>query len=98
MDTIKFAEWLATLGVGGVLAAFIFTIYRKDIKQYTELWKATTDELVNVVKENTVASTRLVTMLENHERNELRKGDIETIIVGAMLKAKHGDAREKDNG
>lgn len=76
----EFAKWLATLGVGGVLAGLMFLFYRKDVKQYTELWKSATDSLMTVVKENTVSNTRLITLLENQERNALRKADIEAFL------------------
>ena len=76
----EFLQWAATLGVGGVLAALMFVFYRKDIKQYTELWKSTTDSLMLIVKENTQSNVRLITLLENQERNALRKSDIEAFL------------------
>ena len=75
IDT-EFIKWLATLGIGGILAGFMFVFYRKDVKQYTELWKLTTDQLVLIIKENTIANTKLITTLENQERNALRRADI----------------------
>jgi phosphate/sulfate permease len=51
----EFAKWVITLGVGGVLAFIMFMFYRKDVKQYTELWKAQSEMLMSVVKENTTA-------------------------------------------
>lgn len=79
MDT-EFIKWLATLGIGGILAAFMFTFYRKDVRQYTELWKFTTDQLTLIVKENTASNIKLITLLENLERNSLRKQDIEIMV------------------
>ena len=73
-------KWFATLGVGGVLAALIFSFYRKDLKSYTELWKTSSDMLMTVVRENTASNTRLIAMLEAAERNSLRKQDIEQMI------------------
>lgn len=70
MDT-EFAKWLATLGVGGTLAAFMFWFYRKDVRQFTDLWEMQTTMLMDVVRENTQSNTRLVTMLEDlHARME----------------------------
>jgi len=86
----EFIKWLVTLGVGGVLAGFMFVFYRKDIKQYTELWKITTDQMTTVVKENTASNTRLIAMLEVAERNALRKADIEN-LVDMRLKTRSGD-------
>lgn len=79
MDT-EFSKWLITLGVGGVLAAFMFTFYRKDVRQYTELWKLNTEILMGIVKENTASNIKLISMLENQERNAMRKADIEELI------------------
>lgn len=76
----EFSKWLTTLGVGGVLAGLMFMFYRKDIKQYTELWKNATDQLMLIVRENTASNTRLIALLENQERNALRKSDIEAFL------------------
>lgn len=77
-------KYLTSLGVGGAVAALMFVFYRKDIKQYTELWKTATDQLMLIVRENTASSTKLITMLENIERNAMRKSDIE-VMVSQML-------------
>jgi len=76
----EFTKWLATLGIGGVLAGFMFMFYRKDVRQYTELWKLTADQLIAIVRDNTAVSTRLVTMIEQQERNALRKADIVELV------------------
>jgi hypothetical protein len=76
----EFARWLATLGVGGVLAGFMFMFYRKDVRQFTDLWKVMAEQLMEVVKENTVANTKLITMIEAQERNAIRKTDIVELI------------------
>lgn len=83
----EFVKWLLTLGVGGVLAGFIFTFYRKDIRQYTELWRSTAEQLTQVVKENTASNTKLVSMIESQERNSIRKSDIETLIAAQIARA-----------
>lgn len=82
METMdaEFTKWIVTLGVGGVLAGFMFVFYRKDVKQYTELWKLATDQLLAIVKENTASNTKLIAMLESQERNAIRKGDIEALV------------------
>jgi len=59
---------------------FMFVFYRKDVKQYTELWKLATDQLLTIVKENTASNTKLIGMLESQERNAIRKGDIEALV------------------
>ena len=63
-DSMEFTKWLVTLGVGGAIAALIFVFYRKDIRQYTELWKSQTEMLVTVVKENTSSNTKLVAVVD----------------------------------
>lgn len=60
----EFLKWFATLGVGGVLAAFMFWFYRQDVKQYTDEWRGMSDILTTVVKENTAAQTKLTTVIE----------------------------------
>lgn len=76
----EFTKWVVTLGVGGVLAGFMFMFYRKDVKQYTELWRVATDQLITIVKENTASNTKLISMIETQERNTMRKSDIEEIV------------------
>jgi hypothetical protein len=76
----EFVKWFATLGIGGILAGFMFLFYRKDVQQFTELWKVTTDQLMTVIKDNTASNTKLITLIENQERNALRKTDIESLI------------------
>jgi hypothetical protein len=85
----EFAKWLATLGVGGVLAGLMFMFYRKDIKQYTELWKTATDQLMLIVKENTASNAKLISMIEAQERNAVRKEDI-TLLIEKRLRDKDG--------
>jgi hypothetical protein len=76
-STTDFIKWFTAMGIGGVLAGFMFMFYRKDIKQYTELWKSTTDQLIILVKEDVTSNVKLVAMLESWERNNRRKEDIE---------------------
>lgn len=76
----EFIQWLTTLGVGGVLAGLMFMFYRKDVKQYTELWKNVTDMLMAVVKDNTASNTKLISLIELQERNAIRKSDIEAFL------------------
>ena len=75
-----FIKYLSTLGIGGILAAFMFAFYRKDVQQYTELWRNTADQLMNVVKENTGSNVKLIALIESQERNTLRKTDIEELL------------------
>jgi hypothetical protein len=76
----EFVKWFATLGIGGVLAGFMFMFYRKDVKQYTELWRTTAEQLISVIKENTASNIKLITLIESQERNVLRKSDIELLV------------------
>jgi hypothetical protein len=57
-------KWLVQLGVGGVIAGLMFFFYRKDVKQFTDLWQAQaalnfkqTDAMMQLVRETTVAIT-----------------------------------------
>lgn len=82
MDAVdaEFTKWLVTLGVGGVLAGFMFVFYRKDVKQYTDLWRSTAEILMGVIKENTASNTRLISLIETQERNMIRMADIDHIV------------------
>ncbi len=62
---IQMVNWLTTLGVGGALAAFMFILYRRDIKQYTDLWMRQSDQLIEIVKENTESNVKLTTLIES---------------------------------
>lgn len=90
MMDAEFTKYLATLGIGGVLAAFMFTFYRKDVKQFTGLWESMANQLMTVVKENTVSNTKLVTMVESFERNSLCKDDIQHMIDKTINGGKNG--------
>lgn len=77
MPDPEFVKWLATLGVGGVLAAFMFWFYRKDVKMYTELWQAQTDILMMVIRENTASNIKLIALIEMMDRRSNRRhGDV----------------------
>jgi hypothetical protein len=90
----NFIEWTATLGIGGILAGFMFVFYRKDIKMYAELWKLMAEQLTELVRDNTAASIRLITMLESVERNAMRKDDVEKLRNSHRL----DDHKEKHDG
>lgn len=70
----EFLKWFATLGVGGVLAALMFMFYRKDVAQYTSLWKGQSEALLEVVKENTAAITELAGIVKALHRRLDRNG------------------------
>lgn len=92
---IEFTKWLITLGVGGVLAGFMFVFYRKDVKQYTELWKVTAEQMVGVVKENTASNTKLIALIEEERRNMMRKSDIEQLLTGQKYIIESQDKTER---
>ena len=60
----EFVKWLATLGVGGVLAAFMFHFYRRDVRTYTDQWRGQSAMLLEVIKENTASNTKLITVID----------------------------------
>ena len=70
----EFFRFLASLGVGGVIAGLMFFFYRKDVHQFTELWKTQTELLILVVKENTasavIAAELLRTIREQLEKSK----------------------------
>lgn len=65
-ETLKY---LASLGVGGILAGIMFAVYRKDALQWQDAWKGQSEILIQVVKENTAAVTALISKLEKGDRN-----------------------------
>ncbi len=67
-------QWFATLGVGGVLAGMMFFFYRKDVRAYTELWKAQTELLMDVVRENTKSNVQLTGVVDALHRRLDRNG------------------------
>lgn len=68
-------QWFATLGVGGIVAAFMFMFYRRDVKQYTDMWKEQSQantrvvsQVMDVVRDNTAALTKVVTVVDSLHR------------------------------
>lgn len=66
MDQTTLTQWFSTLGINSALAVLMFYFYRKDVNAYVELWRGQSQQLVQVVKENTEAITKLLerTMIE----------------------------------
>ena len=89
----EFIKYFATLGIGGVLAGFMFMFYRKDVRQYTDLWKHVSEQLTTVIKENTASNVKLITLIEGAERNALRKSDIEHLIEDKIAHHKSASTR-----
>jgi len=69
MFDTEFAKFLATLGVGGVLAGVMFFFYRRDMQAHAEVLRAERNVLIEVVKENTSSNTKLVTVIEALQRS-----------------------------
>lgn len=84
----EIVNYLTTLGVGGAIAALMFIFYRKDVKQFTTLWETTANLLIVVIKENTASNVKLSMMLENQERNSMRKSDLEILFSKLMAERK----------
>lgn len=67
----EFIKYLASLGVGGIIAGFMFMFYRKDVKTFTDQWKGQSEALMSVVKDNTVAITSNTKTIEAlHQRDD----------------------------
>jgi hypothetical protein len=74
MDQVQL-EWFATLGVGGIVAGFMFLFYRRDMKQFTQQWieesklnRETLNQVMSVVRDNTVALTKVLTTIDSLHR------------------------------
>lgn len=70
----EFVKYLASLGVGGILAIFIYMDAKKAaerhaeaIKLFADQWRGQAEQLMNVVKENTASNVRLVASLDSHQ-------------------------------
>jgi hypothetical protein len=71
-----FMRFLASLGVGGIIAGLMFMFYRKDVRLYTDQWKGQSELLMQVVRENTAAVTANTTVVQSmHERLDLILGN-----------------------
>lgn len=82
-DDTEFTKWLLSLGTGGAIAAILFIFYRKDQRQYTELWKAQAElnlaqakammELIErsaiIITQNTEVLKSLHRRLDNSDRD-----------------------------
>lgn len=78
-----FWQFLASMGVGGILAGYAFYINNKIqkehtdvIKNYHELERGRTDMMIGIVKENTVASTKNNVVLDALHRRLDREESI----------------------
>ena len=75
--TVEEMKWFATLGVGGVLAGITFYFYRLDrmasekaLREVNEQSRKISDELLEVVKQN----TRAVQSLTETIRGRVQEG------------------------
>ena len=93
--------FLATLGVGGVLAGMMFMVYRKDVRQHTELWHQQTTILMAVVNKNTEAITTLIERSAIAEQTLIAFGqrleDHDERAIRFIAKQKHGTTTERDD-
>lgn len=93
MNTDLF-QWFTTLGVGGILAGGMFYFYRKDVKTYTDLWKGQSEMLLEVVKENTVAFTKLTEVINAlHKRSDHIEDVLEKQGLG-FARHRHGNGKD----
>jgi hypothetical protein len=59
---------IPALGIGGILALWMFYWYRQDVQKYTDQWKGQSESLIQVVKENSKAVTELAVLVRSlHE-------------------------------
>lgn len=74
-DSLELVKFLSSLGVGGVIAGVLFFFYRKDVKQFTDLWQAQAalnykqaELMIAIVKENTAAFIQNTEVLKSMHR------------------------------
>ena len=61
---IEGLKWFATLGVGGVLAGFMFWFYRRDFIRERVDTRAQQDRVLSIAENTAVALTKLGTGIE----------------------------------
>lgn len=68
MDETALGTWitqtLPSLGIGGLLAGFMFYFYRKDSQRCEDRWAKQSEDWMRVVQDNTAAITKLAERLE----------------------------------
>lgn len=93
---IQLVNWLTTLGVGGALAAFMFILYRRDVKQYTDLWAKQSDQMIEIVKENTESNVRLATLIESKFNG--KEGEEQLNLIRKRLESLEIAVRQSNRG
>mgnify|MGYP001562818035 FL=1 len=63
-------HWLASLGVGGVLAGVIFHFYRQDRKTSEDRYAALAQDFRTIVQDNTAAMVKLCQMIDRNGGRE----------------------------
>jgi hypothetical protein len=71
----EFGKWLGTLGVGGAIAGILAMFYHRLAQSHaasyvelTERWEKIVDRLDLLVRENTVAFTQSIQMLQTMQK------------------------------
>jgi len=64
VENIDLVKHFLSMGVGGALAFGMFLVYRKDALQQADQWKGQTEILLQVIRENTTATTALTRLIE----------------------------------
>ena len=91
----EFIRYFATLGVGGALGGMIFYFYRKDSQALTSIWKSVAEKMMEVIEKNTESNIKLICLLENQERNAIRKSDLMELRTQIMNR-RRGDSPNEE--
>lgn len=90
-------KWLASLGVGGAIAGFMFLYYRRDmlaayaqLNTLSEQWKQMNDRVLSVVIDETRLNSEMVTLL----RALHRRLDMD----GTLADAREDERRRRSQG
>ena len=90
----EFVKALPALGIGGIIAGLIFMFYRKDMKQFTELWRTTSSQLIEVIKENTASNVELITLIKSQREPVITKADVVEIVTKQIEGSRTHHARK----
>lgn len=57
-------KYLIGQGAFAICFALLLHFYRRDMRQFTDLWRGLSDQLMDVVKDNTASNVRLISLIE----------------------------------
>lgn len=91
---MEFTQFLAQLGVGGVMAGMLFWFYRRDVQRITDHWNKQSDQLMMVVVSNTSASAQHSEVLRAHTAAVTSNTEVLRALHNELLIGRREDRHE----